>query len=278
MCWLACLPRMVSTRLARPPSWLALPKKKFGVVEQLGRVEEPSLAREPEQTRHRLVHAAVLARDVATPHAGAGLGRQRAQPRVDPGAHASRDLERLLVAGDFVRVEQAREDLVQRVVRRPDLAVLRAVGGPAFEHDELVGRIGADEAHAPVPVVGADRARPKIGVVALAARPDGTAVGSATERPARLRGPARLLRQGVQRVDQVVHLLEERRLQRRVVAGARVCLRDGRQVMAARVAAQPRRLAVPPIEWRGAFGLRLAKRLPEVVEEVVRIGRPRGRE
>ncbi len=190
-------------------------------------------------------------------------------------AHAARDLERLLVAGHFVGVEQARQNLVQRVVRRPDLAVLRAVRGAAFEHDELVGRIGADEARAPVPVVGANRAGPQIRVVALTARPNGHRGRIGHRRSAWLCGPARLLRQVVQRVHQVVHLLEEVLLQRRVVPGARIRLRDGRQIVAARVPSQPRRLAIPSAEWFGAFRLRLTERFSEVVEEAVRI---RGRE
>ena len=107
-------------------------------------------------------------------------------------AHApmpSRDLERLLVAGDFVAVEQPGEDLVQRVVRRPDLRVLRAVGGALLEHDELVRRIGADEPDAPVPVVGADRAGAQVRVVALAARARRHRGRIGDRRPA-LRSPA----------------------------------------------------------------------------------------
>jgi len=54
------------------------------IVAEPIRVQEPALAREPEQSRHRLVHAAVLTRDVPAPHANARVGRQCAQPRVDP--------------------------------------------------------------------------------------------------------------------------------------------------------------------------------------------------
>ncbi len=57
---------------------------------------------------------------------------------------------------------------MQRVVRRPDLRVLRAVGGALLEHDELIRRVRADEPDAPIPVVGADGTLPEIRVVARA--------------------------------------------------------------------------------------------------------------
>jgi hypothetical protein len=49
---------------------------------------------------------------------------QAARPRDDPVAELRRDLERLRAAAERVRVEQAREDFMQRVVRRPDLLAL----------------------------------------------------------------------------------------------------------------------------------------------------------
>ena len=167
-------------------------EEEVRVVEQLRAVEELLVAGEPEEPRHDFVHAAVLAGDVAVPHADARLRRKRLQPRVRPRAHAPRDVERLLVARDLVAVEQTREDLVQRVVRRPDLRVLRAVGGALLEHDELIRRVRADEPDAPVPVVRADRALPEIRVVARApgGRGNGRRIGHGR---ARLASPADLI-------------------------------------------------------------------------------------
>ena len=92
---------------------------------------------------------------------------------------------------DLVAVEQPGEDLVQRVVRRPDLRVLRAVGRALLEHDELVRRVGADEPDAPVPVIGPDRAGAKVRVVALAIRARRNRGRIRHRRPAFVRRPAR---------------------------------------------------------------------------------------
>ena len=115
--------------------------------------------------------------------AGSALSRVYAHAPMPGG-----DVERLLVARHLVAVEQARENLVQGVVRRPDLRVLRPVGGALFEHDELIGRVSADEADAPVPVVVADGALPQVGVVAEPPGTGGTAIGSATAGPPAVAG------------------------------------------------------------------------------------------
>ena len=47
------------------------------VVEQPGAFEETPVPGDPVEAGHDFVHAAVLAGDVAVPHADAGLGRQR---------------------------------------------------------------------------------------------------------------------------------------------------------------------------------------------------------
>jgi hypothetical protein len=252
MCWLACLPRRVSTFLARPCSCSALPKKK-SCCRTASRLPGNAVAGETEEAGHDLVHAAVLAGDVAVPHADARLGRQRLQPGMDPEPMP------LATRAPF----RCRRPRSSRAGRRGSCAACStaprsgcpaAVGGALFEHDELVRRIGADEADAPVPVVGADAAGAQVGVVA-GLRPARAARPSDRRRTGRLPGrPARLLRQVVERVDQVVHLLQEVRPQRLVVGRARIRLRDGRQVVTARVAAQPRRLVVPTFERRAPSG------------------------
>ena len=65
--------------------------------------------------------------------------RQRRQPAVHPVADLRGDVERLRVAGELMRVEQAGQDLVQRVVRRPD-ALVAAVRGELLESHELASR------------------------------------------------------------------------------------------------------------------------------------------
>ena len=264
--------------LRQAPLVAGVAEEEVGVVEQLRALDEPLVAGETEQARHHLVHAAVLAGDVGPPHLGARLRGQRLQPRVGPRPHSARDVERLLVARHLVAVEQPREDLVQRVVRRPDLRVLRAVGGALLEHDELVRRIAADEPRAPVPVVGADRAGAQVGVVSLAVRPRWHRRRIGHGRTAWRGGFPRLLREVVQRVDQVIHLPEKVRAQRFVIGRARVGLRDRREIVAAGMAAQPRRLVVPSFELHRARRLGLSERVPEVVEEVVGIAGRKRRE
>jgi hypothetical protein len=72
------------------------------------------------ERRQRVVDAAELAGDVAVPHAIELRLRQRRQPAVRPVGDLRGDVERLRVPGVRVRVDEAREDLVERVVRRPD--------------------------------------------------------------------------------------------------------------------------------------------------------------
>ena len=157
--------------------------------------------------------------------------------------------------------------------RAPRSGCSAAVGRALLEHDELIRRVGADESLAPVPVVGADRLGSEIGVVAgsAGARRDGG--GVSVERTAGLRGRAGLLRQVVQRVDDVVHRPQELRLQGRVVGRAGIGLGNGRQVVAAGMAAQARGLVVPAAERLHALRLRLSERVPEDVEETVGVGR-----
>jgi len=114
---------------------------------------------------------------------------------VHPEAHALGDAQGFLVAADLVAVQQAREDFVQGVVGGPDLGVPAAVGGSLFEHDELVRRVGADEADAPVPVIGPDALRAQVGVVALFAGSRGDLRRIGVALAAFLGGPARLLGQ-----------------------------------------------------------------------------------
>ena len=242
------------------------------VVEQLGAFEELPVAGEPGEARHHLVHAAVLAGDIAAPHADARLDRQGFEPGIDPGAHVLGDLEGLRVAADLVAIEQAGEDLVEGVIRSPDLGVLGAVRGPLLEHDELIGGIGADETPAPVPVIGPDAAGPEVGIIALAAGAGRDFGRIGIRWPSVLRGPARSPGKIIEGVDEIIHLLEEIRPQSFIVGRAGVGLGDGRQVVAAGVAAQAGGLVVPAAERLDAFGLLLAERVPEIVEEAVRIG------
>ena len=96
---------------------------EHGIVpERLGELPVAQLAGARVELRQRLRHAAVLlAQRLLLLLAG-----QLAEPPVQPVGHAAQDLERLRVAAVRVRVEQAGVELVQRVVRRPDL--LCAVG------------------------------------------------------------------------------------------------------------------------------------------------------
>jgi hypothetical protein len=108
-------------------------------VEHARGVEELAPAGALVEPGQGVVHAAELAGDVDAPHGGELLVREAREPRVRPGAHALRDLEREGVAEGVVAVEEAREDLVEGVVGRPDLRVAHV----ALEPVELLLR----EAH-----------------------------------------------------------------------------------------------------------------------------------
>jgi len=85
-------------------------------MEPPGQFEVPLLARDGVELGHRLVDAPMLAGE----H---GLPLLRGQPRgevVDPIRKISRHLERSLVAAVNVRVNEAREQLVEGVPRHPD--------------------------------------------------------------------------------------------------------------------------------------------------------------
>ncbi len=101
---------------------LGVAVEEIDVVEQLGAFEELLIFGEPGEARQDFVHAAVLAGDITVPHADARFRRKRLEPGIGPGSHVPGDLQGLLVAADLVAIEQAGEDLVQGVVRGPDLA------------------------------------------------------------------------------------------------------------------------------------------------------------
>ena len=108
---------------------LGVAEEEADVVEQLGRLEEGPLAGEPGEAGQDLVHPAVLPGDVPVPHADAGFRREDLEPGMDPAGHVLGDLQGLSVAADLVAVQQAGQDLVEGVVRGPDLAVLGSVRG-----------------------------------------------------------------------------------------------------------------------------------------------------
>ena len=86
------------------------------VVEEPGEPQVLGVPRDAVEVRQRLLHPAELGLQHLLPlRVGEPL---RAQAH--PGGHALRRLERLRVAEHAVHVEQPRQDLVQRVVRRPD--------------------------------------------------------------------------------------------------------------------------------------------------------------
>src|SRR5678809_425188 len=106
------------------------------VVEVARDGEVLRLSLDRVQTRERVVGAAVFARDVHVPHAVELLGAELRQAAVRPVADLRRDVERLVVSGQRVRGEETGEDLMKRVIRRPD-ALVAAVGGEFLEAHEL---------------------------------------------------------------------------------------------------------------------------------------------
>ena len=242
------------------------------VVKQPGAFQEALVPGDAGEAGHDLVHAAILAGDVAVPHADARGGRHGLQALLHPESHALGDLERLPVPAHLVAVQQAGQDFVQRVVGSPDLVVAAAVGGALFQHDELVRRIGADESPAPVPVVRADALLAQVGIIVRSARSRRHGGRIRVAGAAFLGRPSGLLRQVVKRVDEVIHLLQEIGPQRGIVAGARVSLGDGGEIMSARMPAQPGRLGVPTAEGLDVLRLFLPEGVAEHVEETIGVG------
>ena len=161
---------------------LGVAVEEIDVVEQFRAFQVVGVAGEAVKAGEHFVHAAVFAGDVAVPHGDAGRLRHGLEPRVNPIRHALGDLERFFVAADLVAVEQAGEDFVQGVIRRPNLVVATAVSGAVFEHDELIRRIRADEARAPVPVIRADALLGEVGIITGFAGAERDLVGVGVER------------------------------------------------------------------------------------------------
>ena len=107
------------------------------------------------QTGKGVIRTAVFAGDVHVPHAIELLGAHLRESAVRPVADLRCDIQRLRVAGERVRVEQSCDDLVQRVVRRPD-PLVAAVGRELLETHELRFGVGRQEARVTATVGGCD--------------------------------------------------------------------------------------------------------------------------
>jgi hypothetical protein len=73
------------------------------------------------------------------------FGRERGQAVAHPVPDPAGTVEGFRVSGAFKGFEQSGKDLVQRVVRRPDLRVR----GKLFEQRELIGRVGGEKTFPP---------------------------------------------------------------------------------------------------------------------------------
>ena len=251
-------------------------EEELGVVEQLGALQKALVSGDSMESGHHFIHAAVLTRNVAVPHADECCRRNLFKPGVHPEAHSLGDFQCLLVSADFIAIEQSGQDFVQGVVGCPDLVFPAAVGGSLFKQDKLIRRVGADEPLAPIPVVGPDPLHAQVGAVIGLARPGRNGCRVRVEWSAFLHGLARPLRQVMQRFDQVIHLREEGGPQLGIVRRAGIGLGNRREVMPAGMATQLGRLAVPNAQWLDPFRLRLAEGIAKHVEKAVRVGLRQG--
>ena len=144
-------------------------KEETDVVKKLSTGQEPLIFCDSVQACHNLIHAPILTCNITVPHADTGFRGNDLETGIHPETHAPSDFQCLCIAPNLVAVEEACQDLVQGVVRGPDLAVSTSVRGPLFEHDELVRRISTDEALAPVPVVCSNTFLAQIRVMGLLA-------------------------------------------------------------------------------------------------------------
>ena len=142
------------------------------------------------ERRERIVDTAELPGDVAVPHAVELRLGQRRQPAVRPVGDLRGDVERLRVPGVRVRVDKARENLVQRVIRRPDPGIA-AVRRELFEPHELRFGIRGKEARMPAAVRGRDHARVSAAGRRVARRGDHSPRRTDTTRRCRRRSSRR---------------------------------------------------------------------------------------
>jgi hypothetical protein len=91
--------------------------KEAGLLEQTRNIEIALLTSEAVEVRHHFVHAAVFGAE----HELALVVADALEVGLHPSRHALGGLERLLVAGVDVHVDQASHDLVQRVEGRPHI-------------------------------------------------------------------------------------------------------------------------------------------------------------
>ena len=209
MCWLACRPSSMSV--------LADDGLIDRVVDEALRGGDVVGAAGPQRRERRQAVAdpAVLAGDVRVPHAIELRLRQRRQPAVHPVADLRGDVERLRVARVPMRVEQPREDLVQRVVRRPDAGVA-AVRRELLEPDELRLRIRRQESRMPSPVGRRDDAAVTIAAGRVGRLPVRRFRRSGTTRRCRRRSyrratpSATALQLGIERAIEDVELVHRR--------------------------------------------------------------------
>ena len=129
-------------------------EQRLAVVELARDLQEAAVLGQRRDLRHHLVDAAVLAGDVGIPHVVEVAARRRPgvvrvhhvaerQGQERPLGHLEHDLERAVVAGQRVRVEEAADELVLRVPRRPAVGVLvGAVDREARRPDPQHGVLG----------------------------------------------------------------------------------------------------------------------------------------
>src|SRR5688572_18031571 len=102
-----------------------------------------------------------------------------------------------------------------------------AVRSAFFQHDELVGWVGANETLSPVPVIRANAFFAQVGVVVCSVWTSRYGQGIGVGWAAFLGWFAGFLRQVVECIDEVIHLVQEIASQRGVVVCTGIGLCDG---------------------------------------------------
>ena len=104
---------------------------RFHRIEQL-RIQEEGGAfqmrifpRQAVQLHHRAEHAAVFSGNIHAPHLSSLFAVKPGKPVIDPVAHGGFHRQRGLISGVQISIIKTGHDLIQGIIRRPDLRIRR---------------------------------------------------------------------------------------------------------------------------------------------------------
>ena len=145
------------------------PVKDIHIVEHLGRSQVALIAGILIQLGQDFIHPSIFTGDIGAPHSDQRSLRDSTQALIYPKAHALGNGQSFLIAFQSVGIQQSGNDLMHGIIWGPNIAITAAVSGTVFQHDKLVGRVGAEETFTPVPIVGPDPGSGKVRIIAALA-------------------------------------------------------------------------------------------------------------